>query len=87
MANDIITGSQFMDWLEEQGVVPPDRPLRRVIIDAPYDGPVTIYWEELGTRDLIKDKVPQALLEAGLVRIESEIDPRAELEKVLAGEP
>jgi hypothetical protein len=71
--NHIITGSAFMDWLEAQGVIPKDRPLQRVIIDAHFDGPVTIYWQELGTTALIEGIAPDSLLTAELVQLKGEV--------------
>lgn len=67
---DALSGARFMEWLEEQGVVPAGRRLRRVVIDAMYDGVVTIFWEELGTDVLTGVSAPDELLNAGLIRLE-----------------
>jgi hypothetical protein len=60
----IISGIAVMEWLEQQGIIPVDRPLRRVIIDAPFDGPVIIYWEELGSESLTAVPAPVVLFSA-----------------------
>jgi len=54
--SDILTGWGFLDWLEKLGIVPPE--VRRVIIDARFDGPVVIYVEKLGTTKLIQFEPP-----------------------------
>ena len=65
-----ISGIEFMEWLEEQSVIPKDRPLRRVVIDANLDGPVLLYMEEVGTDKLIKSRLPQEMIDAGFAKID-----------------
>jgi len=65
-----ISGIEFMEWLEEQGVIPKERPLRRVVIDADMNGPVLLYMEEVGTDKLISSRLPQEMIDAGFVKIE-----------------
>ena len=68
---DVIFGAAFIQWLEDQGAIPDGRPYRRVVIDASYDGPVSIYTEELGTERLIpaSAQAPESLLTAHIVKL------------------
>ena len=65
-----ISGIEFMEWLEEQGVILKERPLRRVVIDADMNGPVLLYMEEVGTDKLISSRLPQEMIDAGFVKID-----------------
>lgn len=51
ITNEIMTGRSFLKELIDRGVVPPE--VRRVVIDAPYDDIVMIYYEGIGTVDLL----------------------------------
>ncbi len=43
-----ILGSDLMNMLLDQGVLKKSDKIRRVIIDAPFDGPVTMFIERYG---------------------------------------
>lgn len=58
-----LTGIDFMDWLEEQGVIPKGRMLRRVIIDACFDGEVKIYTEEVCSARLVEGVMPPLMID------------------------
>ena len=49
-----ITGTPFLNHLEELGILRRGSPTQRVIIDAPYDGPIIIYVQEIGTTKLLE---------------------------------
>ena len=47
-------GSQLIAAFRNAGVVPPDGKIRRIIIDAPVDGVVKIYYETFGSDKFLK---------------------------------
>jgi hypothetical protein len=57
----IITADQFMQVLEDAGVIAAGQPYQRVVIDAPSGGLVTVYVQLLGD-----DRLLGVNLEAGL---------------------
>ena len=58
-AKNIISGTGFIDWLIEQGVID-DGPITRVIVDAPFDGAVQIRVVQHGNTGLIDEDAPES---------------------------
>jgi len=61
----MLSGNMFLEWLYEQGVIP--EYTRRVVIDAGYRGAVTMYVEQFADIRLTANKIPQQILDAGIV--------------------
>lgn len=49
-----IAGWQFGQALIEAGVITPEERVRRIVIDAPADGPVVLYVERYGDDRLLQ---------------------------------
>lgn len=64
MGTRVLHGREFLKILQEAGVI--GDKVRRVVIDAPFDGAVVIYTEELGGLQLLNMRPAEGLIEARL---------------------
>ena len=58
---DVVRGSDFLNQLYERGIVP--RHVRRIVIDAPYNGPITVLMESLWTDEDVKVVLTDSVIE------------------------
>ena len=62
MARQMITpGMDFLQWLQEVGIVPEGSDARRVVIDAEVGKVVKVYVEMFGTEDILNVEPPPSL--------------------------